>query len=216
MLDFGCGSLRAGKLYIPYLNCGNYYGQEPNQWLIDDGVQNELGQGIADAKKPNFSNRDDFKVGFDYKFDYVVAQSIFSHTDIHLTRKGLKSIVSALKPTGIALVTIVEGEDYIGDDSWVYPECTTHSQKTIVKLLNESGGYWRRLWWFHPAQTWFAITTSKESLPSVYDNFFLLGGEEIGSKQYKKQRFLANRMYSLYKMTKSIKIINHLYKRLRR
>ena len=31
LLDFGCGSLRSGKLLIPYFNAGNYYGQEPNK-----------------------------------------------------------------------------------------------------------------------------------------------------------------------------------------
>ena len=60
LLDFGCGSLRSGKLFIPYLDAGNYYGQEPNQWLIDDGIKYELGKDILNKKKPNFSNRDDF------------------------------------------------------------------------------------------------------------------------------------------------------------
>lgn len=31
LLDFGCGSLRAGRLFIPYLNPGNYTGVEPNE-----------------------------------------------------------------------------------------------------------------------------------------------------------------------------------------
>jgi SAM-dependent methyltransferase len=38
LLDFGCGSLRAGRLLIPYLLPGRYYGLEPNRCLIEDGI----------------------------------------------------------------------------------------------------------------------------------------------------------------------------------
>ena len=42
LLDFGCGSLRAGKLFIPYLDASNYFGQDPNQSLIDEGIKKKL------------------------------------------------------------------------------------------------------------------------------------------------------------------------------
>ncbi len=48
LLDFGCGSLRAGRLLIPYLNPGNYYGIEPNRWLIDDAYR-ERGRRRSDS-----------------------------------------------------------------------------------------------------------------------------------------------------------------------
>ena len=35
ILDFGCGSLRLGRLLINWLNKGNYYGLDPNKWLIE-------------------------------------------------------------------------------------------------------------------------------------------------------------------------------------
>ena len=44
LLDIGCGSLRAGKLLIPYLVPGRYFGIEPERWLIEEGIDNELGQ----------------------------------------------------------------------------------------------------------------------------------------------------------------------------
>src|ERR1700724_2187949 len=43
VLDFGCGSLRAGRLLIPYLLPGRYYGLEPNRWLVEDGISRQLG-----------------------------------------------------------------------------------------------------------------------------------------------------------------------------
>ena len=64
LLDFGCGSLRVGKLFIPYLEKGNYFAIEPNRWLVEEGVAKELGQSILDLKCPSFSHNDDFTVPF--------------------------------------------------------------------------------------------------------------------------------------------------------
>tara|TARA_B100001057_G_scaffold494043_1_gene589788 strand:+ start:519 stop:1292 length:774 start_codon:yes stop_codon:yes gene_type:complete len=199
LLDFGCGSLRSGKLFIPYLDPCNYYGQEPNQWLIDEGIRNELGDDLIKIKKPNFSNQDDFTIGFNKKFDFIVAQSIFSHTNLELTKKGLASIYNALAENGLAVVTIIVGKDYNGTESWVYPGCTNFSSNTIRAVFEEIGCEWRRLCWFHPAQTWFALSRNKTVLPSKIDNFMLLGGEEVNSDQYKRQNFISNRMFGLVK-----------------
>lgn len=199
LLDFGCGSLRAGKMLIPYLNPGNYYGQEPNQWLLDEGIKNEIGQDLVQIKKPQFSNRNDFTIGFNESFDFIVAQSIFSHTNLELTRKGLASIFQSLSETGLAVVTMVEGSDYSGEEAWVYRECTSFTPKTIRGVFAEVGCEWRRLNWFHPAQTWFVLARKRHVLPSRADTFMLLGGEEINSRQYKRQKFLSNRLSSLYK-----------------
>ncbi len=205
LLDFGCGSLRAGKLFIPYLDASNYFGQDPNQSLIDEGIKKELGESIKDIKKPNFSNLDNFEVGFNEKFDFAVAQSIFSHTNLQLTKKGLLAIYNALSDDGLAVVTIIEGNDYKGVQEWSYPECTTYQPSTIKHVMNEMGFKWRRLYWFHPSQTWFVIAKKKSRLPSFLDTLFLLGGEEVGSSAYKKQHFLSNRLFSIKKKLKRLK-----------
>ena len=36
VLDVGCGSMRIGRLLIPYLNRGCYVGVEPERWLMPD------------------------------------------------------------------------------------------------------------------------------------------------------------------------------------
>src|SRR5262245_3439726 len=59
-LDLGRGSLRAGRLLIPYLEPGNYFGIEPNMWLVDDAVRLELGRDILQAKQPRFDKNSDF------------------------------------------------------------------------------------------------------------------------------------------------------------
>src|SRR5687768_14538688 len=52
VLDIGCGSLRVGRLLIPYLNEGLYVGVEPNKWLVDDGIANEIGMDQVRIKQP--------------------------------------------------------------------------------------------------------------------------------------------------------------------
>ncbi len=204
LLDFGCGSLGSGKLFIPYLDAGNYFGQDPNQWLIDDGIKNELGESIVEVKKPQFSNLSNFEIGFDENFDFIVAQSIFSHTNFELTRKGITSIYNSLSDQGLAFVTIIEGQDYKGKAEWLYPGCTSYQPTTIEKMFNGIGCHWRRLYWFHPAQTWFVIAKNELKLPTYTDTFLLLGGEEVGSNQYRNQDFIHNRIVSnIKRMSKS-------------
>ena len=195
LLDFGCGSLRSGKLFIPYLDKGNYFGVEPNKWLIKDGINQELGKTIMETKKPNFSSSDQFEVEFEESFDYAVAQSIFSHTSRNAATKCISSMLNTLSNNGLLALTFVEGkEDYSGIDDWVYPECTTFTRKIIKKILKLAGcKNYRRLPWFHPRQTWWLVAKNSSDLPSYFDTIFLLGGEEVKSTQYKNQHFLANR-----------------------
>ena len=54
LLDIGCGSLRIGRLLIPYLNRGKYFGLEPNEWLVEEGIRRELGDTLVQIKQPTF------------------------------------------------------------------------------------------------------------------------------------------------------------------
>ena len=80
LLDIGCGSLRGGRLFLSYLKPGKYFGIEPQQWLIDQGSEVEVGRDLIRLKKPTFSNDTNFTLTtFGRKFDFMLAQSIFSH-----------------------------------------------------------------------------------------------------------------------------------------
>src|SRR5258707_14801164 len=50
LLDIGCGSLRIGRLLFPYLNRGKYFGAEPNDGLVDEGIKRGLGQSLVGIK----------------------------------------------------------------------------------------------------------------------------------------------------------------------
>src|SRR5579859_2289209 len=85
LLDIGCGSLRSGRLFIPYLDAGNYVGVEPNAWLVQDGILNETGEDIIRLKRPVFSHActlAEFREPL--QLDYAVAQSIFSHASLRI------------------------------------------------------------------------------------------------------------------------------------
>src|SRR5213083_2204394 len=81
LLDVGCGSLRIGRLLIPYLNRGKYFGVEPNKWLVEEGITRELGETLVEIKHPIFffSNSPDSIAKAETAFNFAVAQSIFSH-----------------------------------------------------------------------------------------------------------------------------------------
>src|SRR5690349_1394305 len=109
LLDFGCGSLRAGRLFIPYLQADRYCAVEPNAWLVKDAIAGELGgEDIIRLKRPRFDHNDEFRVDvFGAGFDFIVAQSIFSHCGSDLIVKALQSFRAALKDDGIIMATFI-------------------------------------------------------------------------------------------------------------
>lgn len=157
LLDLGCGSLRAGRMLIPYLRPGNYYGIEPNEWLVRDGIAHELGDHLIALKRPTFRYVDDFSAdAFGVDFDVILAQSIFSHTYPDLTRRGFRRVAKALTPTGVMLATFVEdGPEAPPGDGWLYPGCVPYSWPEIRRMLRETGLTGRKVAWAHPRQTWF-------------------------------------------------------------
>lgn len=158
VLDFGCGSLRAGRLLIPYLSAGRYFGIEPNAWLIEQALDSELGRDIVAIKQPQFAHVGDFSVPFDESFDFVIAQSIFSHASRDQIATALANFGGVLKPGGIVLATFIEGaEDYAGSE-WQYPHCVSYRPQTIAALAVAAGLSSQKLPWYHPRQTWYLLS----------------------------------------------------------
>jgi SAM-dependent methyltransferase len=163
LLDLGCGSLRGGRLFIPYLLPGNYTGVEPNEWLVKDGIARELGEDILAVKRPTFSTIDDFDLEPLGRFDYVLAQSILSHSYPDLTAKALAGVRACLAEDGLLLATFLHGELSEGT-GWCYPRCTSYGWDDIAALAGDAGLVVRHLDWPHPRQTWFAAARSEAPL----------------------------------------------------
>lgn len=168
MLDIGCGSLRGGRLFIPYLQPGGYHGIEPNKWLVDGAIRDELGAELIRLKSPRFAHHDDFNLEvFSTEFDFMLAQSIFSHTGITQMRHCLQSASRALKADGLFVATIVERDEDLYEDTWVYPGLNQFSWPTFKKVCAEAGLVACKLDWPHRLQTWVAIARSAERLQQI-------------------------------------------------
>lgn len=156
VLDVGCGSLRIGRLLIPYLNAGHYFGIEPNQWLVEEGIKKEIGETLVQLKAPHFFFSDSPAVLKEAKiaFDFVFAQSIFSHCGLDLILSWLLGISQCLAPAGVLLATFFRGEEDSPRTGWIYPGGVAYRPATLGRLAAQANLRFQALDWRHPTQTW--------------------------------------------------------------
>lgn len=156
MLDIGCGSLRAGRLFLPYLLPEKYYGIEPQKWLVAQGIKNEIGKDMIRIKKPKFRYAEDFSMDkFNVKFDYMIAQSIFSHASPRQINMCLDKVALCLKKDGLLFATFVNGVNNYEGDEWVYPGCVEYCETRMEQFAKDSGMSFKIVDWAHPnGQTW--------------------------------------------------------------
>ena len=135
-LEIGCGSLRLGRLLMMYLLPSRYYGVEPNEEMFHEGVKKNLGAALADSdvirlKKPKFAHNESFDFSFvEDTVDFIIAQSIASHTGVAETRKLLKNVSAVMNEDSIAMITYIRcGVESKSnkEDGWFYPECVTYT-----------------------------------------------------------------------------------------
>ncbi len=159
LLDIGCGSLRGGRLFIVYLLPGRYFGLEPDTWLIEQGIEKELGRGLIELKRPSFSHDRNFTCTvFKQEFDFILAQSIFSHAAPTQIRRCLAEVRKCMKPKSLFAATFFEGEENYAGNDWVYPGCVTYRLSWLVEVVAEAGLTCARLDWIHPrGQTWVLL-----------------------------------------------------------
>jgi SAM-dependent methyltransferase len=155
VLDIGCGSLRVGRLLIPFLNKGNYVGIEPNKWLVTQGIKNEVGKDLIRIKEPVFSFQSslvEFKKPL--AADYAIAQSVFSHCGVDLITKWLEEVSRNLKDTGVFLATFLKADDDFKGFGWIYPECVNYRAETMARMAAAAGLHFEMIDWAHPRQIW--------------------------------------------------------------
>jgi len=154
LLDIGCGSLRAGRLFIPYLNAGNYTGIEPNRWLVEEGIRREIGEDLVRIKRPCLVDGDSPAALQGKRIDFAVAQSIFSHCGLDLIRSWLDGIAPLLLPGGALAATFLIGDDDFTGTGWVYPGCVSYTVRSLQQAAADAGLTLHLLDWRHPRQTW--------------------------------------------------------------
>jgi arylsulfatase len=156
LLDLGCGSLRIGRLLIPYLNKDKYFGIEPNEWLVREGVRNEIGESLLRIKRPKFFFTDSpaTLTDMEVRFDFAVAQSIFSHCGLDLITRWISFIANFLTPNGALVATFFPSESNNTKTGWIYPGCVSYRPDTLGNVATKAGLRFELLDWRHPRQTW--------------------------------------------------------------
>jgi cyclopropane fatty-acyl-phospholipid synthase-like methyltransferase len=156
LLDIGCGSLRIGRLLIPYLNRGKYCGVEPNEWLVDEGIKRELGETLVQIKRPTFlfSDSPDTISQAKIAFDFALAQSIFSHCGLDLIKGWFSAISRSLARDGALVATFLIGEEDFAQTGWIYPDCVNYRPATLERAAKDVNLRFEILDWKHPRQTW--------------------------------------------------------------
>jgi SAM-dependent methyltransferase len=173
MLDIGCGSLRGGRLSIMYLNRGNYFGLEPERWVLEEGVVHELSDGLLALKKPTFSHTEDFSTKeFGVDFDYALASGMFMHAAPAQIMQCFDAVADALAPEGMFIGAFIEGEADSDHDSWTYPEIQRYTGAGLSRMANSAGLRLHLVDWPHTfGHRWFVASrkTSTRAIPVQLD-----------------------------------------------
>jgi SAM-dependent methyltransferase len=190
LLDVGCGSLRIGRLLIPYLNKDNYVGIEPNEWLVTEGIKKEIGEALVQIKRPRFFFSDSARQLIDARIsvDFALAQSIFSHCGLDLIARWLSEISQCLGPAGALLATFLPSEDDSTRTGWIYPACVSFKSETIKQIATRAKLRFEILDWKHPRQTW-ALFTKPEFDSAWFRSKPLTWNTRLDTLLQRKERF---------------------------
>lgn len=162
LLDIGCGTLRAGRLFIAYLLPGRYFGIEPHRSLVEAAIRKEIGNDLMELKRPVFHYDDGFPLQvFGRTFDFLLASSIFSHAAPSQIRKCLGEARQVMTPASLFLASYFVGEESYEGDAWVYPDMVTYTPQRMRELAEEQGLVCEEIGWPHlygvDRQRWIAF-----------------------------------------------------------
>ena len=137
MLEIGCGNLRAGRLFIDYLDAGNYYGLDISPDILI-GAQDTIAEFDLAAKLPHLTLVKDLRLHFlpDAMFDFVHAHSVFSHSPIEVIDECLAHIGRILAPNGFFDFTF---DRTTGAEHHVLHEDFYYRTETLIALAAKHG-----------------------------------------------------------------------------
>lgn len=177
LLDIGCGSLRAGKLLIPYLNYGRYVGIEPKLTLVQAGISEEMGyetpmafgatmEGPKGSLFWDISNFDLSYTGL--KYDFILAHSIFTHAPRVMIEKCLVEAYRVMHKDSFFAFTFKSGDDWFPRryESGPGTKMATFSSGTMASMVRKAELYPTIINWPHPYnQTWVLASKSRSLFP---------------------------------------------------
>jgi SAM-dependent methyltransferase len=137
MLEIGCGNLRAGRLFIDYLDAGNYYGMDISPDILSAAQDTIAEHGIA-AKLPHLALVKDLRLHFlpDGAFDFVHAHSVFSHSPVGVIDECFGHIGRVMAPGGFFDFTFDKTD---GAEHQVLREDFYYRTQTLIDLAAKHG-----------------------------------------------------------------------------
>lgn len=169
VLDIGCGSLRAGYWLIRFLDPGCYFGIEPSPKRLSAGIEYFITPEIKETKQPAFAHNDDFEFSvFEQKFDFFLANSIWTHASGRQIERMLDSFVDNTNDNAAFLTSYfrvsVPDEEYQGDQwstnvirhkrIWLRDLCRARSL-SFHEITHQ--GPLGHLMWVRTGQEWLLI-----------------------------------------------------------
>ena len=101
LLDVGCGPLRGGIHFIRYLEAGHYFGIDKRADVLEEARRHELSKHGLTAKAPTLAATEKFEfAALGQRFDYAIAQSVFTHLPLNNIIRCLMNIEGALVEDG--------------------------------------------------------------------------------------------------------------------
>ena len=120
LLDIGCGSLRAGRLFVVYLRPGRYVGIEPERGSSTRASGRSSARNSSPSSGPRSATTFTL-TAFGRPFDFLLAHSVFAHAAPYQIRRCLAEARAVMAPTALFCATYWRGcESYTGEE-WVYP-----------------------------------------------------------------------------------------------
>ena len=137
MLEIGCGNLRAGRLFIEYLDPGSYYGLDISPDILLAAQDTIAEYGLA-AKLPHLTLVKDLRLQFlpGGAFDFVHAHSVFSHSPPEVIDECFAHVGRVLAPGGFFDFTFDRTE---GAEHHVLREDFYYRTQTLIDLAAKNG-----------------------------------------------------------------------------
>jgi SAM-dependent methyltransferase len=137
MLEIGCGNLRAGRLFIDYLEPGGYYGIDISPDILIS-AQSTVAAYDLRAKMPHLTLVKDLCLDFlpDRTFHFVHAHSVFSHSPIEVIDECFAHVGRVMAPGGFFDFTFDRTE---GAEHHVLREDFYYRTQTLLDLAAKNG-----------------------------------------------------------------------------
>lgn len=117
LLEVGCGSLAAARLFLPYLDADRYWGFEQNRELFEAGVRVELPQVGVKPERGHFIVNNAFNLGdLPRPVDFALAPSLFTRLSLNRIVRCVASVLKRLEPGGRFYATWFDNPDIASVD----------------------------------------------------------------------------------------------------